>query len=340
MTTITDTATTMKKERRYTGKRWQGCLRALLALCVPLLATGCEHKDLCYDHSHYAAVDVVFDWQLAPDADPAYMEAYFFPADGGEIQRFGFGDRAGGQIELLPGTYSVLCLNTGTPTNLVRNTGQWSRFEVYTRNASVLEGLGSLMAAVATEPPRPEGAEGQSGALEPDLLWTARLDLVTVELTAEPQTVTLTPEQSVSRFTVKILHADNLDYASGLSGSLSGLSRGLYVGLNELDPECVTVPFAVQTADDASLSAAFRGFGHCPDGDNGIPHKLVVYAMLDDGSKWYYTFDVTDQVHRAPDQRNVYIELDELPLPEPITDGGGIQPGIDDWEDVQVDIPM
>lgn len=67
---------------------------------------------------------------------------------------------------------------------------------------------------------------------------------------------------------------------------------------------------------------------------------MTIYAVLADESKWYYTYDVTDQIHSAPDQRNVHIVLDGLPLPKPIVNGGGFQPSVDEWQSVDVDIEM
>ena len=31
--------------------------------------TACEHKDLCYDHPHFATVRVVFDWTKISNHD-------------------------------------------------------------------------------------------------------------------------------------------------------------------------------------------------------------------------------------------------------------------------------
>ena len=46
---------------------------------VILLSTSCEHKDLCYDHSHTTKIQVIFDWKNAPDATPETMRLYLFP---------------------------------------------------------------------------------------------------------------------------------------------------------------------------------------------------------------------------------------------------------------------
>lgn len=40
------------------------------------------------------------------------------------------------------------------------------------------------------------------------------------------------------------------------------------------------------------------------------------------------------------DPRNVHIVLDGLPLPKPITNGGGFQPEVEPWQPVEIDIEM
>ena len=47
-------------------------------LPVAALMQGCEHKDLCYDHSHMTDLRVDFDWSAAPDAEPGTMVVHFF----------------------------------------------------------------------------------------------------------------------------------------------------------------------------------------------------------------------------------------------------------------------
>ena len=110
----------------------------------------------------------------------------------------------------------------------------------------------------------------------------------------------------------------------------------LAAGISE---ECVTIPFdAAVSADKTLVTGSLLAFGHCAATQNA--HQLTIYAVLADESKWYYTYDVTDQIHSAPDQRNVHIVLDGLPLPKPIVNGGGFQPSVDEWQSVDVDIEM
>ena len=69
-------------------------------------------------------------------------------------------------------------------------------------------------------------------------------------------------------------------------------------------------------------------------------HHLTVYAVLSDGSEWKHTYDVTEQVHTAPDPRNVHILLYGLPVPKPIANGGGFRPNVSEWETEEENIEM
>lgn len=105
----------------------------------------------------------------------------------------------------------------------------------------------------------------------------------------------------------------------------------------------VTIPFDAaagegENGEKSVVTGALLTFGHSPAVDKA--HQLTVYAVLSDGSKWYYTYDVTGQIHSAPDPRNVHIVLDGLPLPKPITNGGGFQPEVEPWQPVEIDIEM
>ena len=309
-----------------------------IAAAILAVLTSCEHKELCYDHTSSVAVNVIFDWRNAPDATPRSMSCYLFPTDGGKVLRYEFTNRTGGVIRVPAGRYDALCLNSDTETINYRNTEKEKSFEVTTRTTVLLSGLASLGGRLS-EAPRAGDAENERVVLSPDMLWSDHAESIELERTSAPQTVTLYPKVSVCRYTVEIRNAENLKYVSGISGSLSSLAGGLFAGKSETTEELVTIPFEVTvSADKSTLRGGLLTFGHCPSKQNR--HRLIVYAILSDESKWYYTYDVTDQIHLAPDQRNVHIVLDGLPLPKPIVNGGGFQPSVDEWQSVDVDIEM
>lgn len=312
-------------------ERMNHVLLAVAVLAV-LSLTSCEHKDLCYDHYHNTKIQVVFDWKNAPDATPETMRLYLFPIDGGRPRTYEFIDYRGGHVNVPAGRYKALCVNSDTESVLYRGIDSFDSFEAYAP-----DGVLSVGAFLV---PRAEGTSEERVAKLPDRLYSARLDDLTVELSKENQTVTLYPELSVCRYRVEIRNVSNLQYVSsdGIAGSLSGMSGGLLVGRNELTSAPVTVPFEVISDGVSTLTADFLTFGQT--GSSGPAHKLVIYVIMSDGSKNYYTFDVTRQVDEAADPRDVHILLDGLPLPKPIVNGGGFQPAVDEWKNIDIDVPM
>lgn len=345
-----------------------------ISLATIFAFTSCEHKELCLDHTHCRIpVAVVFDWLNAPDADPESMGVYLFPRGGGQPLHYEFTDRNGGTIEIPSGHYDAVCINSDTECAFLCNQESLETFEVSTFGTGLLDGLG-MRSELA---PRADGSDEERVAMSPELLWSARTDDILLSLPEcassrgeVEQTIVFYPEEVVCHYSVEIRNADNLQYVTALCGSLSGMAGGLLPGSLSLTEERVTLPFSAGS-DGTLISGEWLAFGHCPNAadstglavrsayvsggsagfggspaavpaateEGGISHKLVIYAVLSDGGKWYYTYDVTDQIHAAPDPRHVHIVLDGLPLPEPIG-GGGFQPEVGDWQTVHIDIEM
>ena len=109
----------------------------------------------------------------------------------------------------------------------------------------------------------------------------------------------------------------------------------------------VTQAFTASVVGESTLEMRVRIFGHCPHAADGElwPHILTVYAILADGSKWYYTTDVGDQIHNViidptNHKEEIRIELDDLPVPKPIVNGSGFQPTIDGWQSINIEVTM
>lgn len=93
--------------------------KLFIYLFAALAVASCEHKDLCYDHSHTIDVEVVFDWRNASEAAPESMSLYLFPTNGGEALRYEFTDCGGGTIRVPVGNYGALCLNSARRMSLI-----------------------------------------------------------------------------------------------------------------------------------------------------------------------------------------------------------------------------
>lgn len=313
-------------------------LRTLLAATVIASSSSCEHKDLCTDHTHTVSLNVIFDWRNAPDAAPASMALYLYSEQGGEPLRYDFTDRRGGVIRVPFGRYSALCLNSdNTDWAQFRDMSDIGTFEVFTREAQTLRGYDLATRSL----PRAEGTENESMVAAPGMTWSGRLDGIDLNYTDSDQSITLFPEESVCHYTVDIVDITNLKYVEGLTldGTLSSMAQGYLPGQNRATDTRSTLPFTADVSGDkTSVHGEFLTFGDCPT--TLTNHVLTVYVILTDGSKWYSTFDVTDQIHSAADRRHVHILLDGLTLPKPIVNGGGFRPEIEDWQSVNVDISM
>lgn len=315
-------------------------------LLLGAATSSCHHKDLCFDHVHTYEVNVVFDWRNAPDGNPESMALYMFdrgetsqPIANGSL-RYIFTDRYGGRIRIPFGYYDGLCMNSDdTDWAHFRHTEDIDNFEIYTKEVEQLTAYGLSTRAV----PRAEGAEDERVVETPGMAWSSRTDSIALPITDSDavRTITLYPEEIVCHYTVDILDVDHIEYVSNteIDGTLSGMAEGYCHGKRCTNENNVTIPFTLAVDKDArTLHSEFLTFGEC--GVTAHKHTLTIYMYLNDDSKWYYTFDVTDQIKDAPDPRHVHIVVRGLPLPKPLSHGGGLRPEVEDWQTVNIPMPM
>lgn len=312
-------------------------MKSIYCLAVSLLLfllTACEHKELCYDHVHTAQVKVVFDWKHAPQARPASMRLYLFSADGSRMIPYEFGGRDGGYITVPGGNYRALCINNDAESVMFTGVDRFEDFMAYTAN--------TMAASLPRSASDRAAADEESVHRSPGMLWTDRAEDINIVLGKQEQTITLFPDTSVCRYTVEIRNVKNVEglSASAFSGALTGISEGFMVGRNRLSEKRVTIPFEFELAIDgtSTLTADFLAFGHVKDGRTR--HWLYVYVRMPEGRKFYYAYDVTDQLMKAANPRHVHIILDGPSLPKPINSGGAVLLHVDEWEEIAVDIRM
>ena len=308
----------------------------LVASAASILLVGCNHKDLCFDHTHTLDIEVVYDWQNAPDAQPSSMELFLYDISTNASVRFNFQGRDGGPIRVEAGSYDAIGFNSDlTDWARFRNTSDASTFEIYTDDANTLNAYRLDPLSV----PRAEAAGEERIAKTPEMLWNDFVENISIKSGVDRQIVTLYPEEAVCHYTVTVRDIENAEYLNGteLDGTLSGISESYLHGQKSPSDSHVTMPFVLNTSDGHSLNASFLTFGESPS--THYPHILTIYMILNDGSKWYSTFDVSDQIYNAPDPKHVDIVVSGLKLPKPLSSGGFV-PDVNDWQDIQVDIKM
>lgn len=321
-----------------------------LTLCAVLIAslltgtlTSCEHKELDSLSTTTARVRILFDWRNAPGASATGMSLYLFPETGDEVLRYDFPNASGGTVEIPFGKYRALCLNNDSETLLLRGTERFASFELYTRTSTLLEPLGLQGNPEGANPP------DEPVVLAPDALWAgyeypveiSLSDIVSENFEGEPdKQLTLYPKTKTCAYTIEIRNVQNLKYVSALSFSLSGLSGTMTAGMDKRSSLRSTIPFPAR-ADEPNAKVTGRFFCFGTSTSANTSRTLSLYVILSDGSKQYYTFDVSTQVNGALEPHNVHIIIDGLNLPKPIVNGGGgFHPTVDEWQNVTEEINM
>lgn len=302
--------------------------RAWLLLCVAASAVSCRHKELCYDHDSMVELRVVFDWSECPDATPRTMVLQLFAPDGRRYNRYEFGSPQGGAIRVHAGTYKMLFHN-GDMETVVERGSAYDEYVLTTIDRTLLSPLGR-----GSEAPRPSGAQEQPVRHAPETIWAGRCGSTEVRSGVEGQSVTLVPEVATSVYTVEIRNVENLGAVAGVSAAFTGLAECYSPRLGAGAGASVTVPLDLKRVDARTLTTRFVAFGHCPAGPER--HTFSVYTT----SKWFYHFDVTEQLHDSSDPRNVRIVIDGLKLPD--ESAGGMDTSVSDWNDnvIDTDIDM
>lgn len=330
---------------------------AMLSLC------SCEHKELCYHHPHTATIRLEFDWRDAPDANPKGMTVYFYPMQGVDapVRCFNFIGTGGGEIEIRTGKYRVICYNNDTEMVLLRGTEKCCTHEAFTRSGDLFESTFGHRAG--NNVPRAVGAESEPVVVSPDMMWGCNATDVEISETGvsyvcvplsmkdewegrppvtDEQVITLYPHEQVCTYTYEIRHVKGLEHVTQMCGSLSSMAPSLLLCDESLGRQRVTIPFEAQAGDATTIVGKFLTFGHHEE--NPEPHLMVLYVWMDDGKKYCYGigsehFNVTEQVHSAPDKRHVHLIIDGLDLPQHF-DNVDIDTTVDDWQEVNEDIHL
>ena len=294
----------------------------LAAICAIMIAAvfmpGCEHNELCYDHTHVTELNVEFDWSQAPDADPSTMVVHFFRPDGSLYRRVEFTQRTGGKVRLEAGEYRILFHN-GNMETVYELGNSHSDYALSGVSRSILEPMGR-----EGDAPRPPESADQLIFSAPDQVWAGSHSAIEILPGVAGQTVKLTPVEATMEYTVEITGVENLRDDIDVSAAITGMSPLYRLAEGCHGGEAATLPISVERVGDNTLVAHFRTFGHCPQTE--LAHTFSVYTS----NKFFVNYDITEKMHNAPDPRHVVIEIHGLRLPD-----AGMGTDISGWENVE-----
>ena len=310
----------------------------LAAIALMLLSTSCKHKDL--DFGSMVQITVNYDWSACPDASPQSMRLMAF-AQGTQPEPYPSEGASGVTIALPINTYDFIAYNSDTEF-LIASGLTWSGYEISCMQ-TVLEKTAKMFINTRAIP-MARGTEDEDVIYEPDQLWCSAASGITPN-TNRRNTYTLPMKEATHTYVFEIDNVTNLDQVTDMVITVSGLS-GAYIPSAGVcsDTHCV-IPFPAYKNSSSSIKGSVRAFGHCPDKENLHSHKLTLYIELDDGTKWYYTSDITDGMHDedhidgGTGNTDIPIVLPELPIPERFNTGG-MQPSVEEWHEIEIKVPL
>ena len=309
-----------------------------------IVSESCTHKDLNEDaHTTIADhVDVIFDWSKAPEKEAKTMVLYLYSEEHGMMD-YRFNNPDGGIIRTYGGQHTAVCHSNDDPYgHHLRNDHSHDEIEIYTDDTAVLVGQGISTRGI----PRAKGTEEEPLRNTPSMIYGTQNRDVNLKVSAFQQKLLLYPEELICRYSVEFVDVENLKSADvRIDATISSLAGGYYPGKMSPTSESVSHAFTLNAdLDRNSLSSNFLTFG-LPDGEE-LPHKICLYIALKNKTGGFYTFDVTDQVNKAPDPRNVSIKIHGLKLPEipddpiPPQGEGGISIEVDTWDTFHYDLKV
>ncbi len=334
----------------------------MMYVCLFMVATSCEHKELCYHHPHTAKVSFMSDWSKFEKETPTGMTVMVYPQQGGEAIKHLTHNIGSATLDLPVGIYHSFIFNQSESeygSVSFRGMESYERAEVYINGTkSSWYKTRAENERVVTAPEwigtsRHEGAEVTQEMVDAtggDMLARTQqrnaLGIVIAEHT--PQNIIYTVTVTVY---VKGFH--NLRSARA---SLDGLAEGFYFGSGKYSKNTVTqlIENWEKTTDKddptkGTIKAVITCFG-LPDGHTATPEENLFslsLLLVDNKTVMDYTFDVGDRF--VDDNAHVSLSLEleleiEEPLPDVKPEGGsssGFDATVDDWgdeENVEIEI--
>lgn len=330
-----------------TGKSYR--LFVLLFSLLSILSS-CNHKELYYEeNAQFRLLKVAFDWsQLSGHEKPEGMRVIFFPKDGkGEPWIFDFPKGETRQIELPENDYGVISMNYDTNGIVWKNPNSYLDFTADTRDT--------------------KSPDGEQASLTPSWLCGDHIDWVSVNAShaaassasAESagsygsskssengvQVITLYPKSMVCRYTYEVNGIRKLERIADIRANLSGMSGSLLMAADRLPYSLSERLLFGGDVIANQLRGGFYTFG-CTQGI-AAQNLFKLFIRSRSGKLHVLEQDVTAQVHSVPVVGHVgdvhlVINLDfEIPDEGGGGSGGGagFDVGVDNWGDVNVDIP-
>ena len=336
------------------------------------LFAGCEHRPLLeLSDMHYIRIyldehirNVSYGFYDETKEKPAYKtprvmrvtlsdpttgkvhgEQYLY--ESGTDER---GNYIHGYIQARPGTYNLLAYNFDTESTHVKYQNDYERMEVYTNPVSE-EVRGRLQSVRSVESSRAEVVR-----YDPDHFFVTTIDDVTLETVAGRDTIWAgKQEHPVAETVVKTyymqVNVKGVEYVRSATALITGMAGSVTLYNREMvSDNPSTIYFNLQNGRAVSKGTnemttvgygTFNTFGKLPDVEGYIEITFEFHTTNNEVQT--ETIRVTDMFETEQVKENQWIIIDkviEIVPPEGGETGGGMTPGISQWQQIEGEITI
>lgn len=310
-------------------------VRILIVLWSALAALSCQRRPLTVaDNNVMVRIEIdrdIVNYEL--EKDPAMMRVMFFECGTGRFAAQAFLSPEGGYVNVVPGRrYDLLVYNFDTRSTVVQDEYVFGQIAATTNE--VPESVKSALRS------RGSKYEDERIVFEPDHLFAGRLTDVYIPargVDSDPVVLQVTATTVVQTWKLYVETIQGVEWIAGVSGVISGLAGGNRLSTGERTSDLVSVFFeTLHLQEDGKLVASFNTFGYNPDSRQVL--SLVIIDVSGRGHE--FNIDISGQFVDNEAQA-IHIVTDEIVIEEPEdpgTGGGGLQPDVDEWENIENDI--
>jgi hypothetical protein len=325
-------------------------LTAAVLFGVLSLFTSCRYKDLCYDHNHDTTPNLVLRLELNLDLDieidvdiqdenhtqikiPSYMVVCFYDTLSGSLKYMEYVESYGGPLHVNPGTYDMVVYSFDTEWTQVRGENHIDSLEAFTSDITATKAPQFALF------PRKDTTETAPGPIiyTPDhlLVTNKRVEIPPYSIEEQVITVTATAATIAETYSFEVQNIEGIEYVSSVEAFITNQARANYFGREELctDPATIYFPMEVNRTGN-SIKSTFNTFGKLP----GEIRSYLNILMIDSEGKAHTR--VTDVTEQFGDSLHTIVLKDTIVIPAPSAGGGGIAPTVEEWEEVNRDVPI
>lgn len=298
-----------------------------------LLSASCKRRPLT-DGDNNVLVNITIDKNIVNhtvEEDPSLMRILFFDNASGRYSTQAFTPSTGDYVSVMHGrTYHVLAYNFGTETTVIGSEDIHG--EIFATTNEVPESYRTRLRSRSTENP------DELIVFGPDHLFVGGvLDAYIPARSSEAPPVVIDIDAStvVESWILEVESIKGMQWVAGISGVITGLAQSTALADANDSEEQVSVFFEPSEVDaDGKMTAKFNTFGYIPG-----EKQIMTLVITDTGGTGHkINIDISDQF---PENKEQIIRVkQEINIDEPDNPGGGggLDPDVDEWDDVEIDI--